>query len=601
MFYSLRTRLIIMFSLLLIIPLTIIVAVVIGVSTDVIGQLIRVSTSQTMNQYATYVSSMTEQAEEMANQVLANDITQDWLTTQKERLAASLTDFQDNMKMQQYLSMLSSNNSKIESVSVYFNDRYGIWTFSDDYLKSPWYTSYIVDDLRWTPSHYDKEQPSISMKTLPLNSYIHPLTELQTMQNIGLIKVNISTKEIRRPLDSIRLGDTGHIYLVQGNGEPILDQDMADHLGIVKAGLKQIEATKTDDISGYTRVSEGNKSYLLFYHRLEPLNWMLTGVVSEDELFNRITSIRTYVFLFSGVLLALAIAGAYWMSSGIVSPLSKLASSMRFVENGDFLNAAKRLPDMKSKKNEVSFVVQIFSRMIHRLRDNIQLEVELNLRRKDAEYKALLLQINPHFLYNTLEVIGSLSAQGRNKDVLKVTESLGRMMRYSLRLDNDIVNLKEELKYVNYFASIISMVYGERMSLLLLDETGEEEASIPKFILQPLVENAVKFSLDHTEKVEIVLIASLQGNDLSISVRDNGIGMKEELLQELLAVSIENDDYMLNNNGKRIGLRNVIARGRLIYGDRFHINIDSNPGAGTTVNLSFPRGGEHYISGHDRR
>ncbi|CAH0120667.1 hypothetical protein PAE9249_03188 [Paenibacillus sp. CECT 9249] len=601
MFHSLRARLIIMFSVLLMIPLVAIIGIVINVSTDVIGKLIRVSTSQTMNQYAEYVNSLTGRAEEVAEQVLASETAQDWIVLQQERKRASQTEFASNMKMQQYLSAISSNHSQIESVAVFFEDWYGIWSFNDEYTQKDWYVAYQQDRVRWTPSHYDRDQPSISMRTLPINSYIHPLTQLDTLTNVGLIKVNIATEQIQRPLDQIRLGDTGRVYLLQSDGKPVLGQDLAQHLPVLQSGLGEIETAHMAKGGDTVRIVDGKgEPYLLFYRKLDAAGWILAGVVSEGELFGRIAGIRRLALLCGGVSFLAAVLAAYWLSAGIAKPLSRLASSMRWVEKGDLAKAENRMPGVTSRYREVDFVISMFGRMLARLREYIELEVELTIRRRDAEYKALLLQMNPHFLYNTLEAIGSLAVQGRDRDVLKVTESLGLMLRYSLKLDSEFVPLQEELKYVRYYAAILTQVYGERIHMSVRDETGAAQARVLKFILQPLVENAVKYSMDYTEKVEIALTVRPEDGGLSIAVSDNGPGMSRELALQLMNMpAADRGQDILNSEGRKIGLRNVIARCRLCYGDGFRLQIESEPGAGTTIRLKLPQGGDCDVSGHD--
>ncbi|MCC3375667.1 sensor histidine kinase [Cohnella sp. REN36] len=601
MLYSLRARLILMFSVMLVVPLAAVVGIVTGVSTDVIGQLTRVSTSQTMDQYATYVNTLTDQAEEVAEQVLASDVAQQWIVTQEDRYERGLIGFEGNMELQQYLSMVSSNTSKIESVAVFLGERYGIWSFADDFLRSSWYAAYRDRGVRWTPSHFDKDQPSVSMRENALNSFISPLTHLDTLRNVGLIKVNLSTDEIRKPLDRLRLGESGRVYLLGGAGESVLGQDLKGHAAIVRLGLQTIRSKRGAGTDGYVRVRDDDRSYLLFYRELNASGWLLAGVVSEDELFSRITKIKRYVIFCSGGLLLLAVLAAFRLSSGVARPLSKLAASMKLAEVGDFDGAGSRLPPVKSRHSEVSYVVLMYARMINRLRSYIQLEVELNLRRRDAEYKALLLQINPHFLYNALETIGSLSAQGRNRDVQQVTEALGRMLRYSLKLDSDLTSLAEELKYVRHYTSILSRVYGDRLDVRIVDDTGGENAMIPKFILQPLVENACKFSLDHTFRAFVEIRAETFGDRLLLSVSDNGVGMELGQADRIAASSLALEDVNpLGSEGKRIGLRNVIARCRLQYGEAFGIRIESAPGLGTTVMLELPKGGMDDVPRSDR-
>lgn len=594
MVYSLRARLIVMFSLLLLIPFTVLIGIVIGVSTDVVGQLIRVSTSQTMNQYAEYVEKLTVQAEETADQVLANETTQEWIEAQLARKSSSVSDFGENLKLRQYLSGISSNTSNIESIGVFLDGSHGIWSYSDAYAGSEWYHEFRSSGMPWTPSHLDPEQPLRSMREVPLNSYLYPLTLLTTLQNVGVIKVNLSTEMLRRPLDQLRLGETGSVYLINQTGKPVLGQDLSPHEGIILSGLERISSEVDWEVGGNVKVSQGGRTYLLFYRSLGNSGWLMAGVVSEEELFSRITSIQNLMILISGILLLLGICAAFWLSSGVARPLTRLAASMKLAQNGDFDNAAAHLPAVKSTRSEVSYVILGFYRMISRLKDYIRMEVELNLRRRDAEYKALLLQINPHFLYNTLETIGSLSAQGRTADVARVTESLGRMLRYSLKLDSDIVFWQEELKYVRDYASILQLVYGDRVRLVLPDDHGhaQERVQILKFILQPLVENAFKYSMDLMPVAEVRVESWVESDKLTVSVSDNGIGMDPSLVDKLMEPSNWNDGgAALRSGGSRIGLRNVLARCSLYYGERFRFRIESAPGCGSTFILELPLGG----------
>lgn len=601
MFYSLRARLILMFSLLLLIPFAVLIVIVIGVSTDVVGQQIRVSTSQTMNQYAEYVERLTLQAEETAEQVLSNETTQEWIEAQLARKSATGWGFGDNMKLQQYLSLISSNTSNIESIGVFLDNAHGIWSYSDAYTASIWYRDYRSGGMQWTSSHLDQDQPVRSMWEVPVNSYLYPLTLLTTLQNAGIIKINLSTEMLRRPLDQLRLGETGSVYLIDGAGRSVLGQDAAPHRNIIRSGLEQISSQPGPrKAEGNVTVRYEDRNYLLFYRSLGGPNWMIAGVVSEEELFSRITSIRNLTILISGALLLLGISAAFWLSSGVARPLTRLAASMRLAEKGDFDSAAARLPAVKSIHSEVSYVIVGFFRMISRLKDYIKMEVEWNLRRKDAEYKALLLQINPHFLYNTLETIGSLSAQGRPAEVSRATESLGRMLRYSLKLDSDIVDWQEELKYVRDYTSIMKLVYGDRVRILLPenDHPNPVRAKILKFILQPLVENAFKYSMDHNPVAEVRVEALIEGDQLIVSVSDNGIGMDPELVERLMEASYTQDGgAALQSEGSRIGLRNVLARCSLYYGEDFHFQIESAPGCGSTFILKLPVGGGQPVGG----
>lgn len=226
--------------------------------------------------------------------------------------------------------------------------------------------------------------------------------------------------------------------------------------------------------------------------------------------------------------------------------------------------------------------------MLINLQQLIHKQYELIVQRKDAEYKALLLQINPHFLYNTLGVISALSAQKKHEEVMDVTESLGLMLRYSLKLDSNLASLSEELLYIRRYANIIRSYYGDAIDIAIREERGLEGIQVIKFILQPLVENAVKFSQNLGRIAEVRVDASADGDSVKLAVADNGLGMRQELVEQLMEEDRPDRD-MLHNVGTEIGLRNVLARCRLYYGDSFRFQITSAENRGTTVTLCLPK------------
>ncbi|MBD2870577.1 cache domain-containing sensor histidine kinase [Paenibacillus arenilitoris] len=589
MFYSLRSRLILTFSVLLVVPFGFLAWIVTEVSTETIENLIQVSTSQTMKQYATYADSLFDQTEELSQQILASEMTQEWLSFQENTPPGRKAEFTNSEAMRSYLTSITSSNSELASVGLFLEDRFGIWSYDKDFMAADWYARYYKNGIRWLPAHYDDDQPSRTVRRTQINSYIYPLTNLQELVPMGVIKINMPTTLFREPLANIKLGKTGAVYLLDGAGRPVLDQDLSLHGRILQEGAKDVRKLIAAQPEGHFWIDEPSSSFLVFYQHLSAEDWMLVGVVSKEELFSKIAWIKRQILWVGALLICATIGLAYWLAYGITNPLSKLARTMKEVERGDFSKTNALLPAAKSNSYEISYVVHVFHRMTRTLRDYIQIEVDLNLRRKDAEYKALLLQINPHFLYNTLEVIGSLSVQGRNRDVLKATESLGRMLRYSLKLDSDEVRLKEELDYARFFASILKLTYGERIEINVTDNTGDDGLAILKFILQPLVENAVKFSIDHAEKVQVDIAATKADGRLCLSVKDNGIGMGEALRRDLTEqLDRLQGRELLRSEGKQIGLRNVLARCRLHYEEQFAVRIDSEEGKGTEIRLIMP-------------
>lgn len=326
---------------------------------------------------------------------------------------------------------------------------------------------------------------------------------------------------------------------------------------------------------------------IVVYKKLN--QWLLVGIVSEQDLYAKLYTLRNSIILFTTLLLLCAILVATWLSHGITKPLSRLASAMRSVQKGDFAHAESRISADQIVRNEVGYVTSTFRNMVTQLRHHIKTEFELKLLRQQAEYKALLLQINPHFLFNTLELMSSLSMQQRTGDTVKVIESLGKMMRFSLRISEDLVPLQEELTYLKHYVSILQIRFGERLHISTQEEGDMDSRQMVKFILQPLVENAVKYSFLHQTIAKVVIRVYSEPEQVRLIVEDNGPGIAEELIQRLYAESLSSQfDHILNTGSRQIGLRNVLARCQLYYGGRFSFTIESSQGQGTRIELILP-------------
>jgi two-component system sensor histidine kinase YesM len=248
------------------------------------------------------------------------------------------------------------------------------------------------------------------------------------------------------------------------------------------------------------------------------------------------------------------------------------------------------MPTIKSYNDEVGYAIKVFDHTIDKLNFLIRTEYEANIRRKDAEYKALLLQINPHFLNNTLEIIGGLAAQGKNKEVMNVSIYLGRMMRYSLNTQSDVVRLGEEIAYIRNFTDILKLRYEDAICIEIEEDQESQSLPIIKFIIQPLVENAVKYSFIKKQFAELKIKTEKSGDAIFIIVEDNGIGMSEDVISDLLDTEINNESSnVLESKGSSIGLKNVLGRLMLYYGKNFSYDIQSEKDKGTRITLCIKR------------
>ncbi|WP_244209269.1 sensor histidine kinase [Paenibacillus ferrarius] len=577
------------FSVLLIVPFAALAYFLSEEATKTIQSSIESSTAQTIEQFASHVVTLLTQVEDTGNQVVSSRTTQDWLTVHLNPDNSIQERVLTKQRLREYFSSYAVNNSSGISISAFAEDAGGLWTQDTTYKKSEWFQAFMTANKRWTTAHKDIDQSDEFMRVRSINSFIFPLVQLQSLRNVGFIKVNYPTTLLRNAIEKIRIGKTGKVVILTHEGNSVLDQNITEDQGVLTHGLREMDTRFEGEASGIFPIQDQAGTHLLFFRRLPTQNWTIIGTVPEGELYEKITQIRKTILLVSIILLILVILMAFWLSAGITKPLSMMGKAMKHVQRGEFNQALQVMPKVREGHSEVDYVTGVFEQMTHRLRFLIETEFETNLRRKNAEYKALLLQINPHFYNNTLEIISGLAAIKREDLVMDATEALGKMMRYSLNLNSDLVRVAQELDYMRDYLFILYLRHEDRLKVTIEEDPSAANFMIAKFIVQPLVENAVKYSLEKDGVAEVTLRTKVEGEQLMISVIDNGIGMSPELVRDLLnEITMGDSVAILSSEGHSIGLRNVLSRCRLNYGEQFQLRLNSRLGEGTEMVLFFP-------------
>lgn len=581
MFFSLRNRLLLIFTCLLTIPFVILSIIIPSFFTSVIREQTQDLTIEMMDQFSLYVESISTQAEDLGKQVLVDQTTQEWIRlnrqgAEKEEIDELMT------QLKQGLSSIMINNSNAMSIAVLLDDGTGTWGVHSSLHETEWYQNFTQHHQDYVKSHIDPYQQSHEMQQKKINSYVLPLIDTNTMISAGVIKVNFPSSLLETALNKITIGQNEHTYLLNQQGENILSGKIKTPNSILQQSLKQI--TSSDEKEGLIEAAYQKEKYLVFFQKQPVGDWILISEVTESDLFSRVNHLQKNLFLISAFLFFITIVASVILSNNITNPLGKLAKAMRFIERGDFSGAKRFMPRNKSQNNEVDYLINVTEHTIDQLQNLIETQYEANLRRKDAEYKALLLQINPHFLNNTLEIIGSLALQGKNKEVMNVSVYLGKMLRYSLNTKSNIVPLGEEVNYIKSYTNILKLRYEDMITIQMDVDPDTLPTPIIKFILQPLVENAVKYSFSEKTFADILIKTEVVGSQLCLSVADKGMGMSKELISDLLSQADETV-HVLESKGNSIGLRNVLGRLKLTYGDDFSYRIESTINEGTKVIL----------------
>ena len=574
MYISLRIRLLLIFTLVLTIPFLTLSFLVPEWFGTIMEKKTTEATVEMMDQFSQYSDSLTSQVEDLGKQVLVNPATQEWVRAEENGLSDTDLLYMKN-RLKTELSSMMVNNSKSMSASVYLNDGTGTSQTIPPLREIVWFKEFYSYDQRWMRSHQEWSEEEV-------NSYLLPLFDLNTMDLSGIIKVNFPTVLLEESLEKVKLGKEGRVSLLDTKGRDVLGGTPAISSSIVKKSLYDMK--NHPGRTGVVEVTQGSNEHLVFYQKMGVGDWILMSEIKKSDLYAPVHTLQRNLLLISAWIFLLTILVSFILSSNIVKPLMKLTESMKLVEKGKFSEAEKGFPSIRTRNDEIGYAVKAFKKTTKTLDQLIKTEYQEKIRRKDAEYKALLLQINPHFLNNTLEVIGGLSAQGENRKVIDVTVHLGRMLSYSLDTERDVVTIREEINYMRRYMEVLKLRHEDALNIEIEEDSALDNIPIIKFILQPLVENAVKYSFIKSDVASIGIYTRKVGEEAVLVVEDNGIGIPDAVIQELAELE-RNESHVLDSKGKSIGLKNVLGRLKLSYGNRFSFLIENKAPGGTRITL----------------
>jgi two-component system sensor histidine kinase YesM len=336
-------------------------------------------------------------------------------------------------------------------------------------------------------------------------------------------------------------------------------------------------------------------SYLVGYYPSLTTGWQVVGVVPFQELASGIQQTRFIVAAAVIVSLVVVLILSTFISKSITKPLKELGKSMKWVENGIFTFRVE-----VNREDEIGRLSQSFNHMLTEL-DHLtetvyvakNKEMQLQLMNREAELKALQNQINPHFLYNTLNTMSCIGEIRKVYEVSEMSKALASMFKYSIS-NEAMSTVGEEVEHVRSFISIMELRYPFSFRLLIDIEIDMLEEEVVKLVLQPLVENAVFHGIEPRQTDGCIRISCREvGETIVLQVSDDGIGMTMERQSEIMRSITALDSY--NAYKEHVALRNIAQRMRLHYRDQAKMEILSEVGQGTTVTLQWSRGGESIV------
>jgi two-component system sensor histidine kinase YesM len=311
--------------------------------------------------------------------------------------------------------------------------------------------------------------------------------------------------------------------------------------------------------------------------------WTFHSLIPYDQIFNQIIFMKRILWVFFIVSVLVVIVLAFSFSGSITKPMDQLMIRMKQYPRQDLTQAEAEPADLADlPMDEVGQLHRTFRMMMQQINELITENYTKQLTIKDTQFKALQAQINPHFLYNTLESINWLAKGNGQDQISKMVEALGFLLRSSISLKNTLVTIQDELDIVMNYMTIQKFRFEERLIFEIDVPARLREFRIPKLMIQPLLENAIHYALEPMIEPCTIRITAIEEQErIVLVVEDNGPGMSKDKLEQ-----VRKGEFRAE--GKGIGMKNIEERIVIAFGDPYGIHIESEQGKGTKVFIYLP-------------
>lgn len=443
-------------------------------------------------------------------------------------------------------------------------------------LKDTIFARYLDDPKRviWLEDHVD---PLFMGNQRVISMIMKPIWEV-SVKDVYVV-VNVKEDAIRQAITDDLLDHTNHYFLISRSGEAVLPLSLE-----TSAFQQDPEFLKLlqNENSGFFKYDMNGKPYLVNYSRLTMVDqWTLVSVQTQSDLLSQVNRIKTTTLLIMLCCAVLAFVLSNVISSLLLKPLHKLQGLMKKVEHN---NLDVRFTS--KYEDEVAHVGLKFNRMLEEISALIKDVKDAEFDKRKMEAKALQAQIDPHFLYNTLNTIIWKSESSQKQDVTEMIVSLSLLFQLGLNGGNEITTLAKEIDHVRQYLNLQQKCYEGLFEYSIeIEDECLLEWPILKIILQPLVENSILHGFQELEGMGIIRVSITCSNDsLQLRVEDNGSGMDVQ--------AVRADMRIEHPLPKSYALRNVYGRIRLYYGSNANIELYSVPYVSTSVTLTIPLSGE---------
>ncbi|WP_419872436.1 sensor histidine kinase [Candidatus Pristimantibacillus sp. PTI5] len=395
-----------------------------------------------------------------------------------------------------------------------------------------------------------------------------------TLEPIGFLILRINIERIVEDYAGIA-SESSDVIVKSGQSVVYPFRNLSPEIAQTAQPLNQADGYEIKDLNGEAVfLSQKKSSYT---------GWTYYNVVPYNHIFEKIVWLKnTLIIVFTATVAIVIVIGLLFARS-LTKPIRLLITQMKEVQYGDLDNMGVSMHGaVIQQMDEVGLLQRTFRLMIARINTLIKENYANQLIIKETEFKALQAQINPHFLYNSLDSIHWLAKKNDQGQISSMVVSLGYLLRSSISLKRNVITIAEELEIVQHYITIQKYRFQHRLDFHMDVDERYANVLIPKLTLQPLLENAIQYGLEpQIEPCTIRIYAQESGDRLAIIVEDQGPGMDEPYLRKVLSGEVE-------TRGSGIGLKNIQDRMRLAFGESYGMLLESTVGSGTKVMVMLP-------------
>ncbi len=475
------------------------------------------------------------------------------------------------------IRIFTSNQSMKEAYDLLYSmNRISGKDYFGDIIRSP--RKIIWGEVRKAEEYYDlvvtinpKQNKNI---VLPLYERITPVISNKL---IGVLEIDILIEKMFGDLSELQLGNGGFIYILDQSGRIISPYQNND--------LENIRLSMFPGDNGIKEIISAGQKFRVAYETIKATGYKIVAVVPESEMLNELVHQKNYLIytIIAGTIAVFLIT--FLTTNFLFARLKIMIKMMKRIQGGEFgVRIAEQGHD------EIGELAISFNQMAANLEEVMKNLIEQETAHRDAEIRALQSQINPHFLFNTLEGLRMECELREEYDLAEAVTSLGKLFRYNIKWTNRLVPLRQEIQYVNNYITVMKIRFRNKFSFEVDIAEELQDYLVIKMLIQPLVENCFYHAFKNLDGIwEIHIRGRITGDNLYLEIDDNGIGIDSERLAKINRGLLDDNHAEIDKKTEGfIGLWNVNKRIKMQFGMEYGISIRSVLNRGTKIIIRIP-------------